>query len=160
MTKASPPHIGLDDNARLAVADTLKTLLADTYAVYIKTHGYHWNVQGINFQSLHVLFEEQYREMWDALDEIAERIRALGVFAPTNGQTLAKTTVIEPAADMPPPANDMVAHLLADHETLIQRARDAIGVAEDSGDVATADLMTVRLQAHEKMAWMLRATAA
>lgn len=159
MVNTSTPNIGLDDNARLAVADTLKTLLADTYAVYMKTHGYHWNVQGINFQSLHVLFEEQYREMWDALDEIAERIRALGVFAPTNGRILAETTAIEPAADTPPQATDMVAHLLADHETLIQRSRDAICVADEAGDVATADLITVRLQAHEKMAWMLRATA-
>ena len=152
-------NIGLDNNTRTTVADGLKKLLADTYAVYMKTHGYHWNVTGQNFQSLHTLFEEQYRESWDALDEIAERIRALGVFAPASGPALGALTTIEPAGDLPPAAMAMVTELLGDNETLIRNAREVLAAAEDAGDAASADLITVRIQAHEKTAWMLRSTA-
>lgn len=151
-------NTGLDDNSRTAVADALRTLIADTYAVYLKTHGYHWNVSGPNFQSLHVLFEDQYRETWTALDEIAERIRALGLPAPTNGNTLAEATIIDPAADTPPDAMSMVETLLNDNETLIRRAREALSTAEEANDAGSADLITVRIQAHEKAAWMLRAS--
>ncbi|MEL6113133.1 MAG: DNA starvation/stationary phase protection protein [Pseudomonadota bacterium] len=157
--KATAPHVGLDDNARLTTIESLRGLLADSYAVYGKTHGFHWNVQGPNFQSLHTLFEEQYRDMWAALDEIAERIRTLGAFAPASSSALLANTSIEPAGDEPPAAQEMVTTLLADQETLIQRARNALTTAEEAGDAASADLITARIETHEKMAWMLRATA-
>ncbi len=153
-------NTGLDGNSRLAIADGLKTLLGDTYEVYMKTHGFHWNVTGMHFNTLHTMFETQYNEMWMALDEIAERIRALGAFAPGSGRTLADASTIEPAPDTPPAAADMVKILLDDHETLIRRARESLSAAEDAGDVATADLIAVRIQTHEKTAWMLRAMTA
>ncbi|MHA7871813.1 MAG: Dps family protein [Hyphococcus sp.] len=149
--------IGIDENARKSVAEALNATLADTYAVYMKTHAYHWNVTGPQFHTLHVMFEEQYREMWTALDEIAERVRALGVFAPTSGKQFSDLTVIESADTSPPAAMTMVERLLADHETLIKRAREGLAIAEESGDAASADLLTVRIQTHEKTAWMLRA---
>lgn len=151
--------IGLSENARNSVAEALNATLADTYAVYMKTHAYHWNVTGPQFHTLHVLFEEQYREMWAALDELAERVRALGVFAPTSGKQFSDLTVIESADTSPPAASTMVERLLKDHETLIKRARDGLSAAEDAGDAASADLLTVRIQTHEKTAWMLRAMA-
>ena len=149
--------IGLDENARKSVAEALNATLADTYALYMKTHAYHWNVTGPQFHTLHVMFEEQYREMWAALDEIAERVRALGVFAPTSGKQFADLTAIESADTSPPAATTMVERLLSDHETLIKRARESLSTAEEAGDAASADLLTVRIQTHEKTAWMLRA---
>ena len=151
--------IGLDENARKSVAEALNNTLSDTYAVYMKTHAYHWNVTGPQFHTLHVMFEEQYREMWAALDEIAERVRALGVFAPVSGKQFSEMSVIENADTSPPSAETMVERLLADHETLIKRARDGLATAEEAGDAASADLLTVRIQTHEKTAWMLRSMA-
>ena len=151
-------NIGLNESARKSVADALNKTLADTYALYMKTHAYHWNVTGPQFHSLHVMFEEQYREMWAALDEIAERVRALGVFAPSSGKALAELTVIDNADPEPPAATTMTERLLEGHETLIRRAREGLSVAEEAGDAASADLLTVRIQTHEKTAWMLRAT--
>lgn len=150
-------NIGLDENARKAVAASLNQTLADTYALYMKTHAYHWNVTGPQFHTLHIMFEEQYREMWTALDEIAERVRALGVFAPSSGKELASLAAVEDADAKPPAATEMVKHTLTGHETLIRRAREGLTVAEEAGDVASADLFTVRIQTHEKTAWMLRA---
>ena len=150
-------NIGLTENARKSVAEALNASLADTYALYIKTHSYHWNVTGPQFHTLHVMFEEQYNEMWTALDEIAERVRALGVFAPASGKQFAELSAIENAENAPPPAEAMVRQLLADHETLIKRARNGLSIAEEAGDAASADLLTVRIQTHEKTAWMLRA---
>jgi starvation-inducible DNA-binding protein len=146
-----PVNTGLDANARAAVADGLNTVLADTYALYHRTHSYHWNVTGPQFATLHALFETQYREMWAALDEIAERIRALGVFAVISYEL--------PGEKAPPAADKMIKNLLADHEALIRRARSALGAAGEAGDAATEDLLTVRIQSHEKTAWMLRAMA-
>ena len=154
MTK---PNTGLDSNARKAVAGALNNVLADTYTLYMKTHAYHWNVVGPQFPTLHAMFEEQYREMWAALDEIAERVRALGVFAPASGKAFADLTVIESAEKEPPAADDMIRNLLADHETLVRRAREALETASEADDVATEDLLTQRIQTHEKTAWMLRA---
>ncbi len=148
--------IGLEENARNSVAVALNATLADTYALYMKTHAYHWNVTGPQFHTLHVMFEEQYREMWAALDEIAERVRALGVFAPTSGKQFADLSAIESADTNPPAAGDMVKNLLADHETLIKRAREGLETAAEAGDAASEDLLTVRIQTHEKTAWMLR----
>lgn len=152
-------NIGLDENARNAVADALNKNLADTYAVYMKTHAYHWNVTGPQFHSLHEMFEEQYRELWEALDEIAERVRALGVFAPTSGKQFSDLSPITSADTSPPAAGKMVENLLEDHETLIRRSREGLATAEEAGDAASADLLTVRIQTHEKFAWMLRAMA-
>ena len=151
--------IGLDENVRKSVAEALNATLSDTYALYMKTHAYHWNVTGPQFHTLHIMFEEQYREMWTALDEIAERVRALGVFAPTSGKQFAELSAIDNADTSPPAASTMVERLLGDHETLIKRARNSLSVAEEAGDAASADLLTVRIQTHEKTAWMLRSMA-
>lgn len=151
-------NTGLDANARTAVAEALNGVLADTYVLYQKTHGYHWNVTGPQFPVLHVMFEAQYREMWAALDEIAERVRALGSFAPASGRAFASLASIESAEKTPPKAADMIRNLLDGHETLIRRAREALDTATDANDAASADLLTIRVQTHEKTAWMLRAT--
>ncbi len=150
-------NIGLSENARNSVASALNATLADTYALYMKTHAYHWNVTGPQFHTLHIMFEEQYREMWAALDEIAERVRALGVFAPSGGKALSELAAIDTADETPPVAASMIENLLNGHETLIRRVREGLGVAEEAGDAASADLLTVRIQIHEKTAWMLRA---
>lgn len=146
-----PLNTGLDANARTAVADALNGVLADTYALYRRTHAYHWNVTGPRFPVLHAMFEEQYREMWDALDEIAERVRALGAYAALEAS--------DAGDGKPPAAEQMVKNLLDGHEGLIRRAREALNAAEEAGDAATQDLLTVRIRTHEKTAWMLRATA-
>ena len=153
-------NTGLDDNARKSVADAVKGVLADTYTLYMKTHAYHWNVTGPQFHTLHTLFEEQYREMWAALDELAERVRSLGYFAPVSGQEVAETSGLSSADKEPPAASAMVGNLLNDHETLIRRAREALETASEADDAATEDLLTVRIQTHEKTAWMLRSMIA
>ncbi len=149
-------EIGIEESKRQDVAEALKKTLADTYAVYMKTHGYHWNVTGPEFRTLHLMFEEQYTEMWQALDEIAERIRSLGVFAPASGREFSELTVIETNDNAVPPAVTMVQNLLADQEALIRRARVALETAGEAGDQASEDLLTQRIQIHEKTAWMLR----
>ncbi len=150
-------NTGLNKAERTTVAAELGKVLADTYAVYLKTHGYHWNVRGPEFFSLHSLLEEQYREIWAAVDEIAERIRALGELAPQGYATFANLTSIkdgDPEKDAPA----MLTELMKDHETLIATARDALKAADDEGDDVTVDLLTARLAAHEKSTWMLRST--
>lgn len=151
------PNTGIPAVARGEVAAALTKVLADTYAVYLKTHGYHWNVRGMHFGELHALFMDQYTEMWGALDEVAERIRALGEFAPQGYSALANLTGIkdgDPEKDAPA----MLRELLQDHETVIGTLRHAVETAEQNSDVVTADLATQRLATHEKHAWMLRAT--
>jgi starvation-inducible DNA-binding protein len=150
-------NTGLDDNARKAVANALNGVLADTYVLYQKTHAYHWNVTGPHFVTLHTMFEEQYREMWAALDEIAERVRALGVFAPASGKAFIDLASIDSGENAPPAADQMITNLLAGHEALIRRARKALSVADEVKDAASEDLLTQRIQIHEKTAWMLRA---
>ena len=149
-------NTGLDQNSRKAVADALNGVLADSYTLYQKTHAYHWNVTGPQFHTLHVMFEEQYREMWAALDELAERVRALGVYAPASGKVFSELSSLESAESEPPAAPQMVKNLLEDHEKLIRRAREALDIAGEANDAATEDLLTVRIQTHEKTAWMLR----
>lgn len=149
-------NTGIEDNARKAVAAALSHVLADTYALYLKTHAYHWNVTGSDFPQLHALFETHYRDMWDALDEIAERIRALGVFTPPSGRLASLSAIPADEAD-PPPAAQMVRNLLDGHEALIHRAREALETADDADDAASEDLLTQRIRTHEKTAWMLRA---
>lgn len=147
---------GFTPEQRGELAAGLTKLLADTYALYLKTHGYHWNVRGANFSQLHALFMEQYSEMWAALDELAERIRALGEFAPQGYAAFANLTSIRDG-DPEKSADKMVEELMRDHETVIATARAVFREAE-ADDPVTADIITERLTIHEKHAWMLRAT--
>ena len=147
--------IGIDAKARKKVAGALEQVLTDTYALYTKTHGYHWNVEGPRFSQLHLLFETQYNELWASLDLMAERIRALGHYAPSGESIAGKTTI---KADNGVPGEDqMLANLAAGNEAVVKAARNALTIAEEAGDQASADLMTQRLAAGEKAAWMLRA---
>ncbi len=148
-------NIGIDDADRKAIADGLSRLLADSYTLYLKTHNYHWNVTGPQFTTLHTLFETHYTELALAVDEIAERIRALGHRAPGSYTEFAKLSVIEEDADEPG-ANEMVARLVAGQEAVVRTARQVIEIAGRAGDEPTADLLTQRMQVHEKNAWMLR----
>lgn len=137
------------------VVDALKAVLGDTYVLYVKTHSYHWNVQGPNFQSLHAMFMEQYTQMWQSLDDLAERIRALGAMAPGSSSDIITYASIKEGDNSVPTANAMLQNLIADHETWLKTANDAIGVAGDVNDVATEDLLTQLIAAHDKAKWML-----
>lgn len=154
---ASTPsiNIGISEAQRSEIAEGLSRLLADTYVLYGKTHGFHWNVTGPMFNTLHLMFMEQYTELWNALDEIAERIRALGVVAPHGGSTLGGLASIK-EAEQKPAALDMVSELVAGHEAVARTARSVFPLVEAASDEPTADLLTQRLQIHEKTAWMLR----
>ena len=149
--------MGLSKPQRDAMAKAVGALLADTYALYFKTHAYHWNVTGPRFHDLHVLFEAQYRELWAATDDIAERIRALGFLAPVSYAEMTEAASV-PADQSTPDAQTMVANLVAGHEQVVRTARKALALAHEHGDEATADLIAPRISAHEKTAWMLRAT--
>jgi len=147
--------IGIDGKHRKKIADGLEHVLGDTYTLYLKTHAFHWNVQGPMFNTLHLMFMEQYTELWNALDEIAERIRSLGFPAPGTGTEFAKLSSIEETKGVPE-AMEMVRLLVKGHEAVARTARDAFPAADKAGDESTADLLTQRLQVHEKTAWMLR----
>lgn len=148
--------IGIAQSNREKIAEGLANVLADTYVLYLKTHGYHWNVTGPMFNALHNMFETQYNELWTATDEIAERIRALGVFAPGSGAAFASRTSIEEASGVPD-AKEMIRDLAKGHERVAKTAREAFPAAEDAGDQPSMDILTQRMQASEKTAWMLRA---
>ena len=154
---ASTPtiDIGIPEGQRQDIAEGLSRLLADTYVLYGKTHGFHWNVTGPMFNTLHLMFMEQYTELWNALDVIAERIRALGVVAPHGGSTFAGLASIK-EAEQKPAALDMLRELVDGHEAVARTARSVFPLAEAASDEPTADLLTQRLQIHEKTAWMLR----
>ena len=145
----------LQQDDRQEIGDQLSTFLADSYALYLKTQNYHWNVTGPQFQPLHALFEEHYTDLAAAVDEIAERIRSLGQHAPGSFSKFSKLTGLDDASE-DASAMDMVSELVDDHEHVIASGRKIIEDAEDRGDVATADLLTARLRFHEKAAWMLR----
>jgi len=147
--------IGIDEKSRKNIADALSRVQADTYTLYLKTHGFHWNVTGPMFQTLHLMFETQYNELWMAVDAIAERIRALGHFAPGTGKQLASLSSIADEEGVPK-AQEMIKKLVEGHETVARTARKAFGLAEEVNDQPTCDLLTQRLQIHEKTAWMLR----
>ncbi|WP_166296398.1 Dps family protein [Bradyrhizobium sp. 2S1] len=150
-------NTGFAEAERTSIAEALSKVLADTYALYLKTHGYHWNVTGPTFQALHTLFEGQYSEQWQALDDIAERIRALGELVPQTYSAFANLTAIKDGhASLDSDA--MVAELLLDNETVVKAIRGAFAVAESASDEATMDMLNARTAAHEKHAWMLRAT--
>jgi starvation-inducible DNA-binding protein len=139
------------------VALELSKVLADSFAVYQKTHGYHWNVKGPNFRGLHLLFEEQYNEMWTALDEIAERIRALGELAPMSTQAFGNLSSLK-EGDPTLSAEDMLKDLKASQKQVIATLQAAEKAAEEAGDGATQDLCNARLAAHQKHLWMIKAS--
>ncbi len=147
--------IGIPEKDRKAIAAGLSKLAADNFSLYLKTHNFHWNVTGPMFQTLHLMFETQYNELWLASDAIAERIRALGFPAPGTYAELAKLTVIKESKGVPK-AVDMIKELVIGHEATARTARALFGPADKAGDEATADLLTQRIQIHEKTAWMLR----
>lgn len=150
-------EIGITESDRAKSTAALKRLLGETYALYSKTHGYHWNVTGPRFQSLHEVFMAQYTELWAALDELAERVRALGHFAPgSSAEMMADATI--PADPNVPDADTMVANLARGHEAVARAARDGINIAAEAGDEVTADLMTQRATIADKTAWMLRSS--
>jgi starvation-inducible DNA-binding protein len=148
---------GIEETARKELAEGLSRLLADTYTLYLKTHGYHWNVTGPRFGELHLLFEQQYLDMQAAVDVIAERIRALGSFAPGSFGELARLATV-PDKEGVPTDDEMLARLAEGHHTIVRSARELVGRADESGDVATAELVTARIEVHEKAAWMLRSS--
>ena len=151
-------NMGLTEAQREEMAAAVTALLADTYALYFKTHAYHWNVTGPRFFDLHAMFMEQYTELWTAVYDIAERVRALGVLAPISYNEMKASATIE-ADTATPDAATMVRNLVADHETVVRTARKALALAGEHSDEATSDLVAPRITAHEKFAWMLRATA-
>jgi starvation-inducible DNA-binding protein len=148
-------NTGIDPTHREELVGQLSKLLADSYTLYLKTHNFHWNVTGPMFQTLHLMFEQQYNELALAVDLLAERIRSLGHPAPASYAAFGRLSSV-PDTDGVPKALEMVKILVADHETVIRTARLVVKAAEDAGDQATADLGTQRLQIHEKTAWMLR----
>ena len=151
--------IGIDEADRQAIAEGLSRLLADTYTLYLKTHNYHWNVTGPMFQTLHLMFETQYNELALAVDAIAERIRSLRAPAPGSYREFGALSLV-PEDDDRPVAEEMIRRLVAGQETVARTARSVFPVVEDAHDEATADLLTQRLQVHEKTAWMLRSLLA
>lgn len=151
--------IGIDQEDRQAIAEGLARLLADSYTLYLKTHNYHWNVTGPQFNTLHQMFEEQYTDLAVAVDDIAERIRTLGEWAPGSYSAYAKLTSIE-EEDGVPSAEEMVRSLVKGQEAVVKTARSVIKAAEAANDEPTADLLTQRMQVHEKNAWMLRSMVA
>lgn len=147
--------IGIDEKHREEIAKGLSHLLADTYTLYLKTHNYHWNVTGPMFQTLHVMFEGQYNELALAVDSIAERIRALGIKAPGTYAEFSKLSSIkETTGDLS--AQQMIAELVSGQESVVRTARSIFPIVDESHDEPTADLLTQRMQQHEKTAWMLR----
>ena len=152
-------NIGITEEDRKEIADGLSQLLADSYTLYLKTHNYHWNVTGPMFQTLHLMFETQYNELALAVDLIAERIRALGFPAPGSYREFGKLTSI-PEDEDAPDAQEMIRRLVAGQETVTRTARSIFPVVDKANDEPTADLLTQRMQLHEKNAWMLRSLLA
>lgn len=148
-------NMGVNEKDRHGIADGLSRLLASTFTLYLKTHYFHWNVVGMQFVSLHELFDKQYNELFLAVDVIAERIRALGFHAPGTYTEYQKLSLVQEAKSLPP-ASEMIRELLTDHEIITRNARELFDLAEKAGDEATLDLITDRLDEHEKSAWMLR----
>ena len=147
--------IGIPESQRKEIAIGLSRLLADTYTLYLKTHNYHWNVTGPMFITLHTMFEEQYQELALAVDEIAERIGALGIFAPGSYSKFKELTQIDEETGVPS-AQNMIRQLVLGQEAVVRTAREIFPVIEEANDEPTADLLTNRMQTHEKTAWMLR----
>ena len=147
--------IGISDDERARIADGLSDLLADSYTLYLMTHNFHWNVTGPMFNTLHLMFMQQYTEQWNALDLIAERIRALGFPAPGSYREFVRRASIKEVEGVPP-ATEMIRLLVAAQEATARTARKLFAVVDKASDQPTADLLTQRLDVHEKTAWMLR----
>ncbi|MCX7627215.1 MAG: DNA starvation/stationary phase protection protein [Methylophilaceae bacterium] len=152
---ATQIDIGISAKDRKKIAEGLCRFLADTYTLYLKTHNFHWNVTGPMFQTLHLMFMEQYNEQWMAVDQIAERIRALGYPAPGSYAAFSKLTSI-PESEGTPNAREMIRQLVEGQEAVVRCARTIFPIAEKANDQPTLDLLTQRMQIHEKNAWMLR----
>jgi starvation-inducible DNA-binding protein len=148
-------NISIPEKEREEIVAGLKKLLADSYTLYLKTHNYHWNVTGPMFQTLHLMFMEQYTELWNSIDLIAERIRSLGHFAPGTYKEYARLSSIKEDESVPR-AKEMIQNLVDGHGQTIKTAREIINPADTANDEATLDLVTQRLTVHEKTAWMLR----
>jgi len=151
--------IGIGEAQRKEIAEGLSALLADTYTLYLKTHNFHWNVTGPMFETLHLMFERHYRELWEAVDVIAERMRALGEPAPGTYADFARLSTVREESGVPA-AHEMIRSLVEGHEAVTRTARKLVPVAEQANDQATLDLLTQRMQSHEKNAWMLRSLLA
>ncbi|MEJ5896263.1 MAG: DNA starvation/stationary phase protection protein [Aquabacterium sp.] len=147
--------IGISEADRKKIAEGLSALLADSYTLYLMTHNFHWNVTGPQFNSLHTMFMNQYTEQWNALDIIAERIRSLGFPAPGTYKEFVKLASIKEVEGVPK-ANDMIRHLVAAQEATARTARKLFPVVDEANDQPTADVLTQRIDVHEKTAWMLR----
>ena len=161
MAKSKAPvgmsiNIGISEKDRAAIAGGLSKLLADTYTLYLTTHNFHWNVTGPMFNTLHLMFMAQYTELWNAVDPIAERIRALGHAAPGSYAQFGALATVPDAPQTPPKALEMVRILVAGHEAVARTARNIFAAAHKASDEPTADLLTQRLAVHETAAWMLR----
>ncbi len=154
-TQAASVNIGIDDANRAKIAEGLSRMLADTYTLYLKTHNFHWNVTGPMFQTLHLMFETQYTELALAVDLIAERIRSLGYPAPGTYSEYAKLSSIAETPGVPK-AKEMIRLLVEGQEAVVRTARSIFPILEEVNDEPTADLLTQRMQVHEKTAWMLR----
>jgi starvation-inducible DNA-binding protein len=148
-------NTGIPPAQRAAIVQGLSRMLADSYMVYLKTHSFHWNVEGPMFQTLHQMFMEQYTETWNAIDLIAERIRSLGEYAPGTYKEYARLARVK-ETDGVPRAEDMVRLLIEGQEAIVRTAREVLPVADEANDEPTLDLLTQRMQVHEKNAWMLR----
>jgi starvation-inducible DNA-binding protein len=146
---------GISAKDRTAIANGLSRLLADTYVLYLKTHSFHWNVEGPMFQTLHLMFMDQYTEAWNAIDPIAERIRSLGHYAPGSYRQYVELATVKETEGVPK-AEKMIAELIAGQEAVARTARSVLPLAERANDQPTLDLLTQRLNIHEKNAWMLR----
>lgn len=150
-------NIGIPESQRAAIAQGLSRLLAETYTLYLTTHNFHWNVTGPMFNTLHTMFMGQYTEMWNAVDPIAERIRALGFHAPGSYAEFSKLSTLADAPAKPPKALAMVELLAKGHEAIARTAREVFDVVDAANDQPSADILTQRMDIHEKTAWMLRA---
>jgi starvation-inducible DNA-binding protein len=148
-------NIGISTDDRARIADALSRVLADSYMLYLKTHNFHWNVTGPMFQTLHIMFMEQYTELWNALDNIAERIRALGHFAPGTYARFVELSSIKEEPGVPN-AQEMIRQLVDGQEALIRTVREAFRVADEASDQPSAGMLSDRMEIHEKNAWMLR----
>lgn len=148
-------NLGISEKDRADIVEGLSRLLADTYTLYLKTHNFHWNVKGPMFQTLHLMFEEQYTELALAVDLIAERIRALGFPAPGTYSEFVRLSQIKETPGVPT-AEEMIRELIAGQETVVRTARSIFPMSDKAHDEPTADLLTQRMQVHEKTAWMLR----
>jgi len=159
MAIATPMNTGISAKDRAAIAGGLSRLLADTYLLYLKTHNFHWNVEGPMFQTLHTMFMEQYTEAWNAIDLVAERIRSLGHYAPGTYKEYLKLGSIRETEGVPR-AEQMVKHLIDAQEAVVRTARSILPLAERANDQPTLDVLTQRMDVHEKNAWMLRSLLA